>query len=155
MLRAIYKTGSSIFLKNNRDVDYLYIYDTVQEKRKASKCKPSEDIDKHFIAMPDILRIRLGCYIYPTMELVEGEEIKELKEFNILEHFEEYKELVNYYIDSLINKDKRWYHIAVAYYMFNNNSLSLNEEQIKIIQYIHDNDISEEQKEKIKEYFTR
>ena len=34
MLRAIYKTGSQLFIKNPRDLDLVYYYDTEEEKKQ-------------------------------------------------------------------------------------------------------------------------
>ena len=150
MLRAVYRTGSSLFLKNCGDVDYVYYYDTAQERKKAVIRDKNDTADNHHKLYGNATSIILGCYVYPYMELVKGEEIPALKDFNLREHKEEYKELLKKYVPLMRNDDKRWYHILIAYYIFKENSW---QEHLDEIQSVHDNGISADLRSKLEGYF--
>ena len=47
MLKAIYTTGSSLFLPNSNDKDVVYYYETKEERREAL-IKYKHDSDKMF-----------------------------------------------------------------------------------------------------------
>lgn len=142
MLKATYRTGSSLILPNSNDNDVVFFYETKEERREALiKHKHSDEIDAHFDYIRP-LKVFLGCYIYHFMELVEGEDLH-LNDFSIFEHQEEYMELLKWYAERLSKKNKRWYHILTAYYMFKNNSYDLTEPQLKAIQSAHDKGITD------------
>lgn len=147
MLKAVYKTGSSCLLSNSNDVDYLYYYETNEERLEAIKKSKHDDINKHYKLWDKKLDVFLGCYIYPFMEHIEGEEVEEFKTFNICDHKKEYKEIALKYISFLKDDSKEWYHILTACYMFERNKNSLTKTQLKQIQSVHDNGITEELKE--------
>ena len=141
MLRAIYYCGSVVILKNPRDVDIVYIYDTVEEIREALKHKPHDsEFNLHYeLATPKVF---LGCYAYHYMKRIEGE-VMELEQFSIFDHKDEYVLLLKQYADWLDHTDKKWYHILTACYIYKNNSYDLTETQLKAIQSTHDNGITE------------
>lgn len=140
MKKAIYKTGSSLLLKNSNDNDFVFFYETKEEARQALiEFKRDYDGCVHFDYVRP-LKVFLGCYIYHFMELVEGEDLH-LDEFSIFDHEEEYKELLKKFVN-LPKESKNWYHILTAYYMFKNNSYELTESQLKDIQRAHDKGIT-------------
>lgn len=142
MLKAKYRTGSSLILDKPNDQDFVYFYETKEEKREALiKYRHEENIDVHFDYIRP-LKVFLGCYIYPFMELVEGEEIEEIKNFNFLEHKDEYIALVRKYIEWLPRESKRWYHIYLGISFLDKGSMELTEEQRENAQSIHDNGIN-------------
>lgn len=142
MLKAKYTTGSSLILKKPNDQDFVYFYETKEEKREALiKHRHEENIDVHFDYVRP-LKVFLGCYIYHFMELVEGEDLH-LAGFSIFDHKDEYMELLKWYASWLPKDNKRWYHILTAYYMFKNNSYDLTEAQLKAIQSTHDKGITD------------
>ena len=149
---AIYKGGSSLFLKNNRDIDLVYFYPTryeaLQEKMSYHK---SGNIDIHFLKVHNP-KVNLWCYLYHFMELVEGENLH-LDKFSIFDHKDEYIEHLKIYL-ALPHRHKYWYHILTAVYLFKNNEYTLTEKQLKDIQQTHDNGISEELYQHIVKYLT-
>ena len=146
MLRAIYKTGSQCILPNSNDKDYVKVYDLYSESREALKHNHDHSVDYHFDGIDKMPRVFLGCYIYPFMELVEGEEIETLKNFSIFEHKDEYVALLKREL-GLREASKQWYHILIACYMFANKKMSLTKTQLKKVQEVHDNGITQELKE--------
>lgn len=137
MLLAIYKCGSGLLLDNPRDNDLLYIFETKEQAMDALIKNRDREKDIHFEWLGHN-KIFLGCYAYPLMELLEGEEIDEFKKFSIFDHEEEYKDLLKSYAKKLSLNDKRWYHILVAIYMYENGKSKLNKTQLKKVQKVHD-----------------
>ena len=147
MLKSIYKGGSSVVLSKPNDVDYFCYYDTVEERREAVIKNKDHTKDVHCKLWDNRLNIFLGCYAYRFMELIEGEEIKEFKTFNICDHKEEYIEKAKRYVETMKDNDKRWYHIVIACYMFESGKNKLLVKQKKVAQEVHDNGITPELKE--------
>ena len=147
MARAIYKTGSQCILPSSNDNDYCYYFDTNEERVQALERNHNHDIDIHFVLWSNRLRIFLGCYIYPFMEYVEGEEIQEFATFNICEHKQEYKEIALKHISYIKDEDKNWYHILIACYMFERNKNSITKAQKEKAQTVHDEGITKELKD--------
>lgn len=147
MLKSVYRGGSSVILDRPNDIDYFYYFDDVEEKRQAFAINHDKKHDNHFRVWKDECLIFLGCYAYPFMELVEGEEIKSFKKFNICEHKSEYKKLALNMINIIKDTNKKWYHILTACYMFTNENNTLTDEQREIIQKVHDEGITEELKQ--------
>lgn len=149
MLKAIYKCGSQCILPDSNDKDYLKVYETKEERREELIKNTNHSVDYHFDNLDRIPRVFLGCYIYPLMELVEGEEIKELKEFSIFDEKvkEQYVPLLKKYMTFLPDNSKLWYHILIACYMYERNKMSLTKTQLKKVQAVHDNGITKELKE--------
>lgn len=151
MLIAIYKTGSSLILENYNDIDYIYYFDNNKDRIEAlARNHKNGKNDNHFRLISSEPKIILGCYIYPYMELVKGEEILALKDFNLRDHKKEYVELLKKYVPVMQNGDKRWYHILIAYYIFKEDSW---QEHLDEIQTVHDEGISPELKTTILKYF--
>ena len=147
MERAVYKSGSACILPNSNDVDYIYYYETSEERVDALIHNHDRSVDKNFVLWQNRLRVFLGCYIYPFMEHISGEEIPEFKDFNICDHKTEYKEIALRYISVLEDSSKTWYHILIACYMFDRGKNSLTKTQIKKVQEVHDSGITNELKE--------
>lgn len=153
MLRAVYQVGSSVILSKYRDIDYLYIYDTIEEKREAfRKGKHEKGIDNHYVALEKLPFIYVGCWGYHYAKLIDGEEIDVIKNFNLFEHKDRLKEMCSKYFGVIRDTDKRWYHILILYYMFKDNKITLSEEQLNAIQSVHDNGITEQLKSEIGEF---
>lgn len=150
MLRSVYRTGSSLILDKSNDKDYIYYYDTVAERKKALIKNRNHDNDLKFRVFGSEPKIFLGCYIYPYMELVQGEEIPEFKTFNLLDHKREYVDLLKKYIPDMLDVDKRWYHILIAYYIFKKDNF---QDHLDQIQSVHDNGITPELKNTLLKYF--
>lgn len=154
MLLAKYECGSSCLgLKNSRDKDILLIYETEEECRwnKINNCDHS--VDYHYSYPANQLRIRLGSYANHFIKLIEGEEIKEIKEFNFLEHVEEWKEIANKFVCFLDKQSKKWYQVLAGYYFIKNGKMKLTKTQLEKVQETHDYGISCELYEKLIEYF--
>ena len=155
MLKAKYITGSSLILNKSNDQDFVYFYETKEEKREALiKHRRKENIDVHFDYVRP-LKVFLGCYIYHFMELVEGEEIEDIKNFNFLEHKDEYIALVRKYIEWLPRESKRWYHIYLGISMLDRGTMELTDEQRENAQSIHDNGINDELYDYIIDYLSK
>lgn len=148
MLRAVYKTGSTLVLEHGNDVDYIYYCETNEEIEEELKLyRRTDECCKHFRLLSKATAVFLGCYIYPYMELVEGEEIPELKSFNVCDHKKEWKELCLKHLKYMRDNDKRWYHIYATCMMFERNKPTLTKEQWKKVQKVHDEGITKELKE--------
>lgn len=147
MLRSVYRGGSSVILLNSNDSDYFYYYDTNDERKNALINNKDHSVDNHYKLWEKRLNIFLGCYAYPFMEYVSGEEIAEFKTFNICEHKAEYIEIVNGLVGRMKDDDKRWYHIYIACLMFERNKNTITKEQKQKAQKIHDKGITQELKE--------
>lgn len=148
MLRAVYQVGSSVILSKYKDIDYLYIYDTIEEKREAfHKHKREKEIDNHYVALEKVPFIYIGCWGYHYAKLIEGEEIEAIKNFNIFDHKDRLKEMCLKYFNVIRDTDKRWYHILILCYMFERNKTTLTKAQIKNVQQVHDSGITKELKE--------
>lgn len=152
MLRAIYKTGSSLILPKPKDIDTVYYYDNNLERLEALKRYKHKKEDIHFRIFNNEPYVFLGCYIYHFMELIEGEENLKFKDFSIFNN-DEYLKCLKKYYDFLPDKNKKWYHIIIAMYLYKNNEYKLTKQQIEVAQFVHDNGITPELKQEIKEYF--
>lgn len=144
MLRATYKIGSQCILPNAHDIDILKIYDTKEEAHDALIYNLDHSVDYHFDYITRIPYIFLGCYIYPYMELISGEEIQGIKDFSIFKHEQEYKQLLRRHVSWMRKDCKWWYHVYIAACMFDNNEMKLTPEQTLIAQEIHDHGITPE-----------
>lgn len=145
-MKSKYKTGSTLFFEGN-DIDYVIFCDTEEERKELiSHYRRTKEACLHFRLADKPTPIILGCYSNPYLELIEGEEIPALKEFNILEHKEEYKRTAMSYINYLKDTDKQWYHIYIACKMFERNKITLTKEMKTVAKKIHDNGISEDLK---------
>jgi len=141
MLRAKYKSGSSLILPKSNDIDYIYYYDTESERREAVLNNTEHDIDIHFTTLEKAKKVFLGCYIYPFMEHIEGDEI----DFASFDMFDEtiktqYIALLKRYIN-LNHADKEWYHIYIAVKMYDKGKINLTKTELNTAQKIHDNGI--------------
>ena len=147
MLKSIYKTGSSLILSNPNDEDLIYYYETNEERLEALVNNQNHFVNIHFRVFGSEPRIFLGCYIYPFMKHIEGDKIDDFITFNICEHKKEYKEIAMKFIEKAFDIDKRWYHILIACYMFENNENAITEEQREVAKLVHDEGITKELKE--------
>ena len=152
MLVAKYKSGSQLFISNGNDEDYVYYYQTEQDKIWAMTHNKDHSVDKHYMSLENATKVRLYCYNYPFMKLVEGKEIKELKEFSIFDHKEEYMKVLKYYAQSLPRENKKWYHIYIAITMFEKGKMSLTKKEKGIAQEIHDKGVNCDQYNHIIDY---
>ena len=144
MIKAIYTTGSSLFLPKPNDKDVVRFYETKEEKREALiKYRHDDERDVHFDYVRP-LTVFLGCYIYHFMELVEGEDLH-LADFDIFDAQikKDYVALLNKYASWLKHDSKLWYHILTACYMYKNNSYDLTATQLKTIQSVHDKGVTD------------
>lgn len=142
MIKAIYKTGSNLYLDNGRDTDLVYYYETKEECIEAIKAfKGKAESDIHFDYVRPV-KVGLWCYLYRFMELVEGEDLH-LADFSIFDHKEEYINCLKKFVGWLPKDNKWWYHILTACYMFENNSYELTKAQLKDIQRTHDKGITD------------
>ena len=155
MLRAIYKTGSSLILPNPRDIDFIYYYDTISERLEALQNYKHDNGDVHFRLVCEATFVYLGCYINHYMQLIDGEPIPELENFSIFDEKikPKYVECLKKHYNFLPNEIKKWYHIVIAYFLYKRGEYELNEEELNIAQSVHDNGITEQLKTEIGEYF--
>ena len=131
MIKAIYKTGSSLLLNNYRDIDYIYYYENDYEKVS------DRHKDIHYVPIDKAKRIFLGCYIYSLMEHVWGIDLG-FDTFNLFDHEKEYHALLKKYVGWLKTNDKNWYHVLVGVYMLENRKIELTKEQLANVQKVHD-----------------
>lgn len=156
MLRAVYKTGSSLILPNPKDIDYICYYDTNEERIKALAKNRNIEANNHFRVFGSEPKIFLGCYIYPYMEKVQGEDI-DFKSFNLFdsETKSKYIELLRKYASCLPNENKKWYHIYIAVSIYENGKNKLTKKQIATAQKIHDKGVDEEMKQYLFDYLQK
>ena len=139
MLVAKYKTGSSLYLTNTRDNDFLCFYETDSECHshpRGDGCAYSSierEQNRHWFSPYRYLR--------NDMELIEGEDIRsELP--NIYGDFAaQYKSQVRAFLLNLNKEDKLWYHILAIVYIYTCGYQSVHEftePQLNEIQKIHD-----------------
>lgn len=145
MLRSVYICGSSVILSHYNDVDMIYYYDTKEEVMDALIHNHDHSVNKHFALFDDRFKVFLGCYAYPFMKKVDGEDI-DFASFSIFEHKAELKAICELTMEFLRLKDKSWYHILALSYMFENGEMVLNEEQLAKVQEVHDNGIDKNTK---------
>ena len=144
MIRAKYLGGSSVILPIHNDIDYYYFCDTREERLELVKNNKDHSVDNHYRTIEQATKLTIFCYIYPFMQLIEGEEIKELTNFSIFDHKNEYIALLKKYINRLDKKDKHWYHILVATYMFKNVKMKLTKKQLENVVLVHNQGINDE-----------
>lgn len=154
---SIYKGGSSVILPNGNDVDIFCYYKTNDERIKALTKNADHSKDYHFVLKDKAKNIFFGCYAYPYMELVSGEDLG-LKDFNVKDHEIEYAKYLIKYIETFKDKGlthKRWYHIYLGYCAIKNDSgKKFTKTQIEKAQKIHDNGISLKDLNNIFDYLT-
>ena len=126
MLRAIYKCGSACILPTPKDEDYIYYYDTNEERLEALKKNHNHSVDNHYRIWGSEPKVFLGCHIYPFMEKVEGDDI-DFQAFNIFDENtkKQYFDVIKKYIEFLPKENKKWYHIVIAYYMYKKGEINL------------------------------
>lgn len=156
MLRAIYKCGSACILPTPKDEDYIYYYDTNEERLEALKKNHNHSVDNHYRIWGSEPKVFLGCYIYPFMEKIDGEDI-DFQSFDIFDEKikEQYFEVINRNIEHFKKEDKRWYHIVIAYYMYKNEQMKLTSQQKEVAQNTHDRGISDTMYNKVIDYFKK
>lgn len=157
MLRAKYKCGSSVILPTSRDIDFVYYYDTEEERKNALIHNHDHSVDNHFCLYEKRTKVRLGCYAYPFMQHIEGEVIEEFATFSILEEpiKNEYIGLIKKHIGYLSKESKQWYHILIAYYMYKNGEMKLTSQQKEVVQNAHDRGITDTMYNKVVDYFNQ
>ena len=148
MLKAIYKTGSSLLLKNNRDVDYVHFYETKKEQNANIPKTPRDKEHNTHCDYVRPLKPFIYCYLWHFMELIEGEDLH-LKDFNMFEeqNKKEYYQLLKVYVRGLKPNSKKWYHVLIICFLYQNGKYELTEEQLTKVQNAHDNGISEDDRE--------
>ena len=155
MLLAKYQCGSkAIGLKGN-DKDILFVYDNKEEYKIAKRKPRVKDEDWHFALLERCDKIRLGCYAYSKMKLLEGNEVDKLKSFNFLEHFQEWLEMAKRYASNMRKEDKRWYHILAGIYFKENGKMTLTKEQKATLQQVKDDCINDELYKYIIDYLSK
>ena len=143
MLRAIYYCGSSVILPNPRDVDIVYMYDTIEELHEAKRNKKKRDTDFNIHYELTTPRVFLGCYAYPYMRRIEGEDLH-LENFSLLDHKDEYIAKIKEYVKFLQQhrEDKKWYHVYLGISILDRGTMELSQEQRENAQKIHDEGIN-------------
>jgi len=140
---AIYQSGSSCILPKSHDIDLIYYYDNNDERMSDFRTNHNKEYDIHFDMVDRAKRVRLGCYIYPFMKHIEGEDLH-FEDFSIFDVKDEYIELLKKHISFLPKQDKKWYHIYIAVRMFDKGKMTLTKKEKEIAQKIHDEGINEE-----------
>ena len=99
----------------------------------------------------------MGCYAYPFMQHISGEQITEFENFSILDETirPQYIEVVKKNLTCIPRKSKRWYHIVIAYYIFKNGEMKLTTQQKEVVQNTHDKGISDTMYNKVVDYFNQ
>ena len=144
MIRAIYKCGSSLILPKPKDQDYVYYVDTAFERKMMLIKNHDHSVDNHYKLFENAKKVFLGCYIYPFMEKVEGEDI-DFASFNMFEEETKakYIALLKKYASWLPKENKWWYHIYIAVKMYDKGKINLTKTELNTAQKIHDNGIDD------------
>lgn len=165
---AVYKTGSTIlkYLKNCRDIDYMFLYDTEEHAQEAKKKffnkydrfkLHDNKIDIHFRSTEEFKDI---WGFAREMEIIFDNINYMNSILSILEDKKEFINKIKYHVimrkeRCLKNKKLNFYKIKGWYYTYRihsilkNNSYELTEEQKENINILHD--MREEDLEKRKE----
>ena len=149
MLKAKYKTGSTLLLKNERDVDYVYFYETEEERNEEyKKYEHTKGTDIHYDFVGN-RQMKMWFYLYGFMKLEEGEDLH-LEQYNMFDETTkvEYVGVLKELANRINPKHKWWYHILTAYYLYQNGKYELTKEQIKHIQQAHDKPIEDTERQK-------
>ena len=148
---AIYLGGSHCqsYIKNPHDIDIICFSDTFENHRELTYhlnvylSHHKEDNIYDFIQTrdEDNEEHSYGSYIHRDMIKLIGRDINFT--FDILG--KDRLEYINILLDTIdklnrryIRNQKRWYQVMRGYYLLKNNSYELTEEQIDIINKIHD-----------------
>ena len=148
---AIYLGGSICegFIKNTHDIDLICFSDRPIDmchiRRLLYFYQQKNELPENF----DLIQVRTkqkeehayGSYINKKMIKLIGTDID--FEFDVInKDRSEYKGILLRTIDKLnrkqIRNQKRWYQILRGYYILKNNSYELSEEEINIINIVHD-----------------
>lgn len=149
---AKYKIGSTLFLSNCKDQDYLYIYESIDDCLKARKILPHRLTSDCHCKTVEEIETKLTPFSYANhfWELLEGQEVK-IK--SIYENEKEYARVLLEYGASLSKGDKRWYHIYLgANALKNGKGKNFTKTQLKVAQKIHDNGVDDAQYSKLFDY---
>lgn len=148
---AIYLGGSLCegLIKNPHDVDFICFSDKPVDMCHIRRLLFFYQKYNKLPECIDVLQVRTkqkeehdyGSYINKKMIKIIGEDIT--FDFDVINtHREEYKNILVDTIEKLDNKkiknQKRWYQILRGYYILKNNSYDLTEEEINIINIVHD-----------------
>ena len=155
---SIYLGGSYCqdYIKNKGDIDFICFgkkpVDMCHIRRLLYFYQKKNDLPAEY----DLIQVRnkqneehaYGSYINKEMIKLVGEDI----EFNfdvINKDRKEYIEILKNTIDKLnegkIRNQKRWYQILRGYYILKNNSYDLSQEEIEILNKVHDQETGWEQ----------
>lgn len=153
-----YKGGSSVVLPNPRDEDIFCYFNTNDERKSALIYNHDHSKDFHFRLKSTAKGIFVGCYVYPYMELLEGEDLK-FDEFDVCDFKKEYARCLYNYIVAWQEKDlknKYWYHIYLGYCALKNGKgKRFTDAQKEKAQSIHDKGITKTQLKNIFDYLTK
>ena len=154
---AIYKGGSSVILPNPKDEDIFCFYETKQDRLHALIHNHDHSKDYHFRLKSTAKVLFIGCYSYPYLEKISGEDLG-FDKFDIHDCEKEYAKLLLDYINTWKEKgleNKHWYHIYLGYYSLKNGrGEKFSESQIKKAQEIHDKGITKTMLKNIFDYLT-
>lgn len=142
---AIYKGGSSLFLENHNDIDFIYVYETNKERLNGVRqCQKTPTKDIHCATLDKMQnQLFLGAYSLPYLVLVSGEDLM-LNNHRIFERQKEYANLLLDYASFLPRESKKWYQVLLGTYCLKNGiNKDFTKTQIKNAQKVHDNGIND------------
>ena len=148
---AKYLVGSSLFLENCKDIDYLFVYERRSDLEKANKMAIHNlELDMQSKLKSD-LETKLYTYSYSHhfWKKLEGEDIEP---YSIYEHDKEYAQLLLDYANTIRNT-KHWYHFVLgSYALKNGKGKKFTKTQIARAQKAHDRKISREDLQDLFDY---
>jgi len=151
---AKYRVGSSLFLENCKDIDYLYVYERYEDYIKAIKMYSHKyQADEHCKLKSDLeTKLYVYSYCHHFWELIEGQAVKP---YSIYKHKKEYAQLLIDYSKTIRNP-KHWYYIYLGYCALKNGSgKKFTKAQISVAQDIHDKkEISDATKQELFDFLT-
>ena len=153
---SIYKGGSGVILKNPNDEDIFCYTENREDRLYALTHNHDHTKDYHFVEKSRAKKIFFGCYAYPYMEHLEGEDLG-LDKFDIHDHELEYADYLLKYINHYKDRgltNKHWYHVYLGCCALKNKG-EFTETQINKAQKIHDSGISEKDLNNIIDYLTK
>lgn len=158
---AINKMGSAVlpWIENPNDTDYEVYVTSCKELTKLSKLYSYKNKEDSLFVRDECWFTRDKrpcapyCYQYHYAQKLYG---RDLPEYNIFEHKEDYKQCLVKAGLGATNSGKFWYHILTGIYMLENGDYTLTEAQIANIRLCHDQQMTTEAYEfiqnKLKEY---
>lgn len=160
-IKAIYQVGSSVipFLQDiSKDLDYAILLkekkDYKEIKEKLRELGVLTNASVFFILDSDDITLTAYSFQNHYQQKLFGNSEHKRYSIEVLEHKEEYYNLLKQYIEiELMRRKKTLYYYVMGMYILKNNSYDFTEEQINNIRETHNLNISDKVIEELREFF--